>query len=149
MNAELLLIGNASYHQPKLDQLARKIPQLVVKAYLNYKTVLTLQKSVSVNIILESKAEISPFLPGKFPHCIAAERPILLLGPVRSESRRLLGEDYPYWARSEDEKEIEQNLKKLYQSWKLRHGNWKMEQESLKEYLSAAHLKNEIEQLLD
>ncbi|MDT0676796.1 UDP-glycosyltransferase [Autumnicola musiva] len=146
-NAELLLIGQASYHREKLQKKANKIPQLRINDYLHYETALALQKNVSVNIILEAKTEMSPFLPGKFPHCIAAEKPILLLGPSKSESLRLLGEGYPYWAEVEDEKKIEKHLEDLYRRWLENARDLTMKREDLKSYLSAGYLKAEIEKL--
>src|SRR5690606_32754970 len=43
--------------------------------YVKFEEVLVMQKLATVNVILEAKASISPFLPGKFPHCISASRP--------------------------------------------------------------------------
>ena len=147
-DAELLFIGNASFHQKELRAWTASIPQLSVKNYLDYKTVSALQKNVSVNIILESKAEVSPFLPGKFPHCIAAKKPILLFGPRKSECLRLLGEDYPYWSKTNDEEKITELLVELYENWKKEDCSLKMNREDLKDYLSTAHLKAEIENIL-
>ncbi|MDT0648861.1 UDP-glycosyltransferase [Autumnicola edwardsiae] len=147
-DAELLLIGQSSYHREKLHQVANQIPQLRLNDYLNYKTVLALQKNVSVNIILESKAEISPFLPGKFPHCIEAAKPILLLGPRNSESFRLLGEEYPYWSKANDEAKILDLLEKLFNSWLENNKMISMERSDLKEYLSSHHLKKIMNQII-
>jgi hypothetical protein len=67
-----------------------------------FDTVYLLQQSVSVNVVLESKSEISPFLPAKFPHCVAANTAILSLAPYYSETKRLLGPDYAYWSEVDD-----------------------------------------------
>ncbi len=148
-NAYLLLIGNASYHKKELEKVKKSIEMVIIRDYLEYKQTQQLQRKVSVNVILESKAAVSPFLPGKFPHCIAAEKPILLLGPKKSESRRLLGEEYPYWSEIDNEKKITQLLEDLYKSWVENKRNLKMKREDLKNYLSADHLKFEIEKNLN
>ena len=147
-NSVLLLIGNSSYHKEKLKRLAAQIPQLVVKNYLKYNTIVALQKKVSVNIILESEARISPFLPGKFPHCISAEKPILLLAPEKSESKRLLGNNYPYWSQANNEPAIIQIIENLYDRWNKNKGKSVMKREDLQQYLSSLYLKETIEKIL-
>lgn len=148
-NAHLLLIGNASYHKKELEKVKNSGKTVIIKDYLEYEQTQLLQRIVSVNVILESKAELSPFLPGKFPHCIAAEKPILLLGPKKSESRRLLSEEYMYWSEIDDELKIEQLLEALYKSWLQSKKDLKMKREDLKSYLSASYLKCEIEKLIN
>ncbi len=146
--AELLLIGNASYHKQEIRKYEKNIPQLIVKDYLKYQKVRGLQEEVSVNIILEAKADLSPFLPGKFPHCIAAEKPVLLLGPAKSESRRLLGKDYAYWAEIDDVHGICKLIGELYQLW-LKNDKMKMQWSDLKSYLSTENLKSEVDKILN
>ena len=148
LNAELLLIGNASYYIDKLQKAASEIPQLSVKKYLDFQKMKSLQNSVSVNIILESISEISPFLPGKFPHCIKAEKPILLLGPRKSESHRLLGEDYPYWSEANDVNGIKNAIIKLYEEWQKNKGRSEMPRPDMKNYLSSVYLQNTLKNLI-
>ena len=148
-NSHLLLIGNASYHKEELEKVKTSNKAVIIRDYLEYEKTQALQKNVSVNVILESKAAVSPFLPGKFPHCIAAEKPILLLGPEKSESRRLLGEEYDYWSEIDDEDKISLLLENLYKSWVESKKYLKMKREDLKNYLSADHLKTEIEKILN
>ena len=147
-NAQLLLIGNASYYIDKLQKTASEIPQLVVKGYLDFQKMKSLQNSVSVNIILESVAEISPFLPGKFPHCVKAEKPILLLGPRNSESHRLLGEDYPYWSEANDVNGIKNAIIKLYEEWQKNKGHSEIPRPDMKNYLSAVYLQKTLKNLI-
>lgn len=148
--SRLLLVGSVSYHLEEMEQYAKQIKQLyVTKKNIAYDQVLQMQTLASVNIILESIAPESPFLPGKFPHCIAAERPILLLGPEKSESRRLLGEDYPYWSRLEDVERIAMLLGKLFRLWRLPQEEETQYPGSLKTYLSKEHLRKELDQIID
>jgi len=147
--ANLYLIGNASYHKKQLEEVKKSSESIIIRNYLEYGITQALQRKVSVNVILESKAEISPFLPGKFPHCIAAEKPILLLGPKNSESRRLLGEDYKYWSETADELKISNLIEDLYYNWISHRKDFKMEREDLKQYLSEGYLKSELDKILN
>ena len=113
---------------------------------VSFLEVLALQEQVSVNIILESKSEISPFLPGKFPHCVAANRPLLVLSPYYSETRRLLGSDYPYWSEADDENKIFLLIEELYLAWKNKELQ-ALNREDLEEYLGVDYLKSIIGKL--
>src|SRR5690606_17901903 len=125
-----------------------EIDQLFVSdGYVAYEEVLGMQEQTSVNIILETVAETSPFLPGKFPHCVAANKPILHLGPEKSEVKRLLGAAYPYHAKANDVDEIVLMLEKLYFGWKEDKEAFKLNRNDLQEYLSADHLKHQINNL--
>lgn len=115
---------------------------------VSFDVVYNMQKKASVNIILEAKAEISPFLPGKFPHCIEANKVILSLAPYYSETRRLLGEDYPYWSEANDTKKIADIIQKLYQLWIQNPDNLALNRKDLEEYLSVSYLKSVIDELI-
>lgn len=142
---QLLFLGPSSYYGKELNDFKNEIPSLVVKNLnVPFFEVLALQEQVSVNIILESKSEISPFLPGKFPHCIAANRPLLVLSPYYSESRRLLGNDYPYWSEADDEKRIFSHIEQLYLAWKNKNLK-ELNREDLIHYLGKEFLKIKIE----
>ncbi|WP_424494759.1 UDP-glycosyltransferase [Salinimicrobium sp. GXAS 041] len=145
----LLLVGSASYHISTLKKKEQKIEQLVVSdGYIPYDLVLKMQKKASANIILESAGEVSPFLPGKFPHCVAANKPIFHLGPEKSEVRRLLGSNYKYYAEADDVEMISAKLEKLYEKWKADPESLKLNREDLISYLSIDYLKKEIDNLI-
>lgn len=149
-DARLLLIGSASYHKEELVKLASQISELYISDGIEeYPKVLRMQKEASVNIILESKAKLSPFLPGKFPHCIEAEKPILVLGPKKSEVRRLLGKDYPYAAEVDDPNEIAVLIEKLYKKWKSNSQEFVLRRNDIKNYLSAPFLKEQMDKILN
>jgi hypothetical protein len=140
-HSQLLLIGKQSYFEDYLLKKKNEISQLYVsEGYVPYEEVRTIQNCVSVNVILEAKSEISPFLPGKFPHCVAANKPIIHLGPKVSETRRILGENYPYWAEIEDTEEIAKIISLLYQRW-CENNNLKLNRPDVARYLSADTLK--------
>lgn len=145
MDSQLFFLGGQNHYSTFLSEWKTKVPQVFVSEdYVPFKQVQTLQKLSAVNIILEAKSEISPFLPGKFPHCVIANSPILLLGPYYSESKRLLGEDYPYWAEIDKVDLISEILKNLYFQWKLDSKKLKLNRPDLEDYLSVNYLEDAI-----
>lgn len=146
--SQLLVVGPASYHAVMLEDYQKNSPEIYIhNGTVAFDEVYHLQKNVAVNIILESKAEISPFLPAKFPHCIAANKMILSLAPYYSETRRLLGNDYEYWSEVDDLENIANLIEKLYLLWKQNPDNLLLNRSDLEEYLSVAYLKKVINDL--
>lgn len=141
--ARLVLLGSGGNYNKELTDFNTKIPQLIIsQGNVPYKEVRFLQKKANVNVILESKAKTSPFLPGKFPHCVEAAKPILLLGPEKSESRRLLGDEYPYWAEVDNVEKISEIIEKLFKQWKINPHSLRLDRNDLQEYLSYGHLRS-------
>jgi hypothetical protein len=146
--AELIFIGGENYYSEILNEFETEVPQFRnTKEKLDFDTVQLIQKNASVNIILEAKSEISPFLPGKFPHCIAANKKILLLGPPKSESRRLLGIEYPYSTEIDDNRKIALLLGKLFENWKKDKALMKLNRTDLEDYLSVDQLSKKMNSL--
>ncbi|MFV5694960.1 UDP-glycosyltransferase [Flavobacterium sp. LB3P122] len=144
----LLLLGYAADHTIMLEEYKKRCPEIYIyNGNVAFDTVYQLQQSVSVNVILEAKSEISPFLPAKFPHCIAANKTILLLSPFYSETHRLLGSDYPYWSEVDDVEKIAALIGKLYLLWKQNPDNLLLDRSDLEDYLSANYLKKVINNL--
>lgn len=147
-DAQLLLLGNHEFHKDVLTQKKLETAQLFVSpGYVPFEEVQVLQKNAAVNVILEAKAEISPFLPGKFPHCIAAGKPIMHLGPAISETTRLLGEAYPFTAEIDDKEKIAENLKLLYRSWKGKNDSPFYDYKKLNRYLGVDYLRETLQSL--
>lgn len=146
-NTQLIFLGEKSRYTAEFNKIKKEIPQLYSSdENLPFSKVLAIQKQASVNVILEAKGPSSPFLPGKFPHCIQANKPILLLGPYYSECRRLLGENYQFWSEIDDEESILKQLNLLYNLWKENASN-ESEYKELKTYLSPVYLRQVIEEL--
>lgn len=146
--SKLILLGASSNHSEMLATY--KINNAEIYIYdgnVAFSVVYHLQKNACVNIILESKSEISPFLPAKFPHCVEANTAILSLAPYYSETRRLLGNDYRYWAEVDDVEKIAALIEELYQLWKQDPNNLLLNRNDLKEYLAANYLKKIINNL--
>jgi hypothetical protein len=147
--ARLLLLGSASYHRDMLENYKKNSPEVYIhNENKPFDEVYHLQKNVSVNIILEAKGEISPFLPAKFPHCVEANKIILSLAPYYSETRRLLGKDYEFWSEADDVKRIALLIEALYQLWKEKPDNLNLNRIDLEEYVSVRHLKEVINKIL-
>ncbi len=146
--SKLMLLGNASYHEKMLEGYKKNSPEIYIDdKNVAFDMVYSLQQKVSVNIILESKSEISPFLPAKFPHCVEANKMILSLAPYYSETKRLLGDEYEFWSEVDDVEKIATLIGKLYQLWKLNPDNLLLNRTDLGEYLSASYLKKVINDL--
>jgi glycosyltransferase involved in cell wall biosynthesis len=146
-HAKLSFVGNSSCYDEFIKAKKNIMPQLFLSGgYVPFETVLAMQQVASVNVILEALGPLSPFLPGKFSHCIQAKKPILLLGPFYSESKRLLGNNYPYWSPINDVTEIHSQINTLYKIW-LDNKEAIMESEDLMYYLSSGYLQKTINEL--
>ncbi|RTY83280.1 UDP-glycosyltransferase [Flavobacterium sp. ZB4P23] len=144
----LLLLGPSSNYSAMLDNYEKIIPELIVynKSFL-FDDVYNIQKNTSVNIIIEAKSEISPFLPAKFPHCVEANKTILSLSPYLSEVKRLLGVDYEYWSEVDDCLKISELIEQLYYLWKVDPDKLLLNRVDLQDYLSVNYLKQIINNL--
>jgi len=141
LHARMFLIGPAQSHEEKLKVYDSRIPQLtVIPDSIKFEHALYLQSEATVNVILESKSEISPFLPGKFPHCVFADKPILLLSPLYSETRRLLGIEYPYISESDDIQKLTGIITDLYSEW-IQTRNLTLNRPDLRDYVGIPNLK--------
>lgn len=147
-HAKLYFIGASSCFEEPIKEKQKILPQLFLSdGYVPFLEVLAMQERASVNVILEALGPISPFLPGKFAHCVQAQKPILLLGPFYSESKRLLGENYPYWSAINDVGTIQKHITDLYQLWLKNKKQLLMDREDLLYYLSSDFLKETIDGL--
>jgi glycosyltransferase involved in cell wall biosynthesis len=148
-NARLSFIGNESIYHEYLKQKQNKVKQVFVSdGYISFEDVYSMQQLVDVNVILEAKSEISPFLPGKFAHCVAADKPILVIGPYYSECKRLLGNEYPYMYDFKEIDGITNALILLYTNWKDQNNKNKLNRLDLVDYLGLPYLKEIFENKL-
>ncbi|WP_139149404.1 glycosyltransferase family 4 protein [Ulvibacter litoralis] len=146
-NAALFFLGKKSIFSNYLKIKAEKIPQIYASQdYVPFEQVFSMQQNTSVNIILEATSEISPFLPGKFAHCVEADVPILLIGPHYSECKRLFGSEYPYSFEFDDINKIANAFHKMYDQWMENKESLKLNRPDLQQYLSAKYLKEVLEE---
>lgn len=140
-SAQLLFLGKLGRFKETIASYAREYPSIYgSKDYVPFKEVYAMQQEASVNIILEAQGEISPFLPGKFPHCVAANKPILLVSPYYSETKRLLGEEYPYIFEFDQVIALEKAITQLYTNWESNKALL-LNRNDLEEYMSPNYLK--------
>lgn len=144
--SKLVLVGSNDYHKKLFEQYINH-PNIVVQGQTKYATVQLLENKATVNIILEAISEISPFLPGKFPNVVVANKPILILGPFYSETKRLLGKDYPYWSEANDENRIEHLMSDLFSRWNAKKGDFTLNRKDLIDYCNEVYLKQTIDLL--
>ncbi|MFV8373867.1 UDP-glycosyltransferase [Flavobacterium sp. LB1P71] len=141
----LLLIGSCAGYSQMVSDYQKDIPEFFVHdGIIPFDVVYNIQKNATVNVIIEAKSEISPFLPAKFPHCVAANKMILSLAPYLSEVKRLLGVDYEYWSEVDDEIKISKLIEQLYHLWKKNPDNLLLNRVDLQDYLSVDYLKQTI-----
>lgn len=144
-DTQLIFLGPAEYHEPAFTQACNAVSSIYKsEGYVAFNEVYYLQQQTSVNVIIEAEAAISPFLPGKFPHCIKANKPILLLSPAKSECNRLLGEAYPYSALPNDISTIAEKLSTLYHRWKANKNSLRLDREDLNTYFTSQYIRQEL-----
>ena len=143
---QLSFVGSANKHLSILEDFSSKVSQIkYLDKSVPFSVVYKMQQEASVNVILEAKSEISPFLPGKFPHCVKANKPIFALSPYYSEVKRLLKGNYPYWCEADNEEEILRFLEISYTNWKLGEGY--LNRPDLEAYLSEPYLRKVMDKL--
>lgn len=149
-SSRLVFLGSESIYTQDINRLSEKYPQIFYQAEnIVFANVLSMQYATCVNVIIEAKGPISPFLPGKFAHCVQADKPILLLSPYYSESRSLLGSDYRFVAEIDDVISIQKHISTLYEAWKENGSkSYKLNRPDLLEYLGAASLHKIIKKLI-
>lgn len=145
-NSKLYFIGDYKKHKTTLD-VYKNHPNIIVHDYIEYRIIQELEKQSAVNIILEAISEISPFLPGKFPNCIKVNKPILVLGPYYSETRRLLGNQYKFWSETNDVNKIEILINQLYENWNTNKSEFDLNRDDLIDYCNEVQLKKTIDSL--
>lgn len=143
--ARLIFLGKKSIFSKTLNEFAKQYPQIYASEdYVEFDEVFNMQKNADVNVILEANSEISPFLPGKFPHCVNADKPILAITPYYSETKRLLGVDYPYVVDFDDEFGILNSFDCLFKKWSSNGKTAKLDRADLSYYLSSIYMKEQI-----
>ena len=144
-DSSLIFLGKPSKFDYYLKQNIKTLNNIYLsKGLVNFKETFLLQQKASVNVILEAQSEISPFLPGKFPHCIQAGQPILLIGPYYSECKRLLGEHYSCAFDFNEIEALSNKIEELYLIWKKGQG-FDLNYDNLKSYFTGDYMKQIIE----
>jgi hypothetical protein len=138
----VMVVGGSVFHN-EMSSIATRLPQLILSnKQEDFQTTYNMQQQAAVNVILEAKGPASPFLPGKVPHCVAANKPILVLGPYYSETRNVLGTDYRYWSEIDNEQLITEQLSSLFKEWQAQNGKIILDMPQVAAYLSVATITN-------
>ena len=146
--AKLLLIGPGAYHEPELSKICNETASIYrFSGSMDYEQVRLLEQHSVVNIVLEAAAEMSPFLPAKFPNLIKAKRPLLHLGPKHSEVRQLLGDNYLFFAEADDVNSICKLFVRLYDLWKEKGAAKYPFSKNLNKYFDPIYLKEVLTKL--
>lgn len=144
LEACLTFVGRKSIYSEYLQKMANEYTQIFTSDYLPFDVTYAMQQLTCVNVILEAESEISPFLPGKFPHCVAANKPILAITPYYSETKRILGTDYNLLFDFKDVESMAQSLVSLYKEWKLNLEGVTLNRLDIEHYLSPTYLEEII-----
>jgi len=145
--SSLIFLGKPSKYDTYFSKQKSNMPSLYTSEdYVAFHTVYAMHQVASINVILEAKSEISPFLPGKFAHCVSANKPIVVIGPYYSECKRLLGEEYSYCFEFNAIERLAKAFGFLYKTWQKDPKQLVLDRPDLKMYLSVDYLKKTIEQ---
>jgi len=146
--SRLIIIGSFSERNKLLADEYKEHPNIqFIMNRVPLSSIKNLQKIASLNVILESNDLKSPFLPGKFPDLISVNRRIIIIGPRKSEVRRLMGEDYEFYSSSTDTNRIEFIIEQTHNDWLKSNRNLTEEYSRLFDYMSSANLKEIITEL--
>lgn len=136
--ARLVIVTGDSVFHPEMNKITTTCSQLRLSpAKESFENSYNMQQRAAVNVVLEAKGPASPFLPGKVPHCVIANKPLLLLGPYYSETKRILGEDYPYWSEIDNVPQIKNIISTLYHNWKKANGSTTLDVPGMNAYFSS------------
>ncbi len=110
----------------------------IISERVSYKKSKLMFEQADVLLVIEAKAEFSPFMPGKLTDYIVANKTIMALTPQKSEVTRILGKNYPFISDIDNEDKILSILNLLWELWK--RGELKnIQNVELKNYVSASN----------
>jgi hypothetical protein len=104
----LHIIGKMTKEWSEQDLIRENV--YIYPERFSYLSSLKLQQQASVLLLLEAHSNVSPFMPGKLADYLMAKKPILALTPNKSETTRILGNDYPLLAENGDVEKIYEKL---------------------------------------
>lgn len=145
-HSNLYFVGHVSEYHIELVKDKNSV-NINFMEKLNYDIVQELQRKSSVNLILESNDQVSPFLPGKITDCVSSDKPILALSPVNSELRNLLGNNYPFQTNADDVPVILGLINHLYSLWVT--NKLSQDFDVLKTYLGVENLEKTMKSIVN
>ena len=140
--------GGLNDFRAQIEEIKGTFPDNIkTLSQVKFEVAFAMQNFAEINIVIESNSYISPFLPGKLPHLIQANKPILHIGPVLSEVSNLLdGENFFLTLTHQEIKKQKELLADFINTKNhLNLGNLNNFSEELLQYFSVEKLKNIIE----
>ena len=135
-------------HKPLFEAFPFKENLEVRDTRIPHEEALGVLAESDVLIILEAIAEESPFMPGKLAEFIGLNKTIWALSPARSETRRILGSEYPWQCEADDETSIFSQLEKLTLKYKNKEA-FGLTDEEIKKYVSPEHVIDEMKRAIN
>jgi glycosyltransferase involved in cell wall biosynthesis len=148
--SQMNLIFIGSVHEKFIDAIDGskfKDNIILINRRIKRDEIISIISEADVLLIIEAASIESPFMPGKLADYIGLNKTIFALSPERSETRRILGLDYPYQCEPNDENRIQSIIQVLFTRWNS-GTNLKLNAPSLQEYVSSEHVRSEIEKII-
>ncbi len=146
-NARLILLGKTAKEHHEISKYNENQIKIFNKR-ISYKKSLQLQKKADLNLVIEAVSDFSPFMPGKLADLLYFKKPVFALTPENSETKRILGKNYPYWSPNDNEEKIYSILKRAWNDWQ--NNKLKLpEKERLHYYVTPEHFNQLFNKILD
>jgi glycosyltransferase involved in cell wall biosynthesis len=136
-----------SCHLPLLDKFEFQENLYVKNGRIPHQVALAAINEAEVVIILEATSDESTFMPGKLAEFLGLNKLVWSLSPKKSETRRILGEDYPHQTEANNIDEMVVQLErfaKLYEN-KVAFGH---HNSTLSAYVSPGNVVSEVQRFL-
>jgi hypothetical protein len=135
-------------HKPVLDAFRFTESLTIVNKRISHAEALRTIADSDVMILLEAISDESPFMPGKLAEFIGLRKCIWSLSPKRSETRRILGGDYPFQCEADQVDQMEAIIAMLYARW-LKDESLELSDQRLIKYVSSSQVVEEINHAID
>lgn len=121
---------------------------MIVNKRISHAEALRTIADSDVMILLEAISDESPFMPGKLAEFIGLRKCIWSLSPGKSETRRILGCDYPYQCEANQVDQMESIITRLYGKW-VNNEPLELTDPKLIEYVSPSQVVEEMQRAAD
>lgn len=111
---QFVFLGNINHKLLAVKDKFKLSNVQFINERVDYNTSLDLMSKADFSLVIEANAAYSPFLPGKVADIVFAEKNMLVLSPLKSEVRNLLGSSYPYQTELNNTDQIKQVLSTIF-----------------------------------
>ena len=145
----LTFFGNIhSSHLERFENLKYPENVFLFNKRIPHDEALAVLKNSDVLIILEAISDFSPFMPGKLAEYIGMNRVIWSLSPENSETRRILGHEYPFQNEADDVEGMVASLREMYALWLNKGDQMGLNRDDLTHYISDQHVSESMVELV-